>query len=244
MKHHHAKRMSEESLAELQELENEMQSKKHQSLYKSLMKNVNKRLDKAKESLRKSDNSIDILKELNQIKSTLIYLLTMAQAGNIKNKLKDFGKAEVINTPPKSPKDGTNTPLKSLDEATKTPALSPKEAKEELDKVATVKVINDVKHFILYHPTENFEYDKSKDKSEFTTQGDTEWTHDEMTAASEREGKNPMVGAFIPEDAVKEILNPRTNNSLMGEGLKNPQHQDFKVVVKPGTYKLYMEITP
>jgi len=136
-----------------------------------------------------------------------------------------------------------------------------------LEKLTTSKMCSILKEriFLLYRPTVLFEYDKSKRSSEvqspepqeikgtqgsdntetypdYETTKDTEWLTDSVVAENNRNKKNPIIAAWIPESGIKDVHGGRQGIGAWGDLGANADKDIVTITVKPGKYKLYSEL--
>jgi hypothetical protein len=115
---------------------------------------------------------------------------------------------------------------------------------DELEKNTTVRKGQDGKReYLLHRPTENFEYEKSvKDQKTYQTRDKTVWGVEFVKATDQREGANPVVSLWIPENKIESIPNAHDNVGTWGDLGANPQKGMYQVVVSPGIYEIYCEL--
>lgn len=114
----------------------------------------------------------------------------------------------------------------------------------------TSKMDGDKKLYLLHHATTGNEYEKSVDdaesaeesSNEYKTSVDTEWSVTNNGGDDLAIGKKPVVSCWIPESSIKEMKNAVENTGTWGEMGENPFIEEFRVVVKPGTYTIYSEL--
>jgi hypothetical protein len=126
------------------------------------------------------------------------------------------------------------------------PSLS--EATENLEEVATSRIVNGGKQFLLHRLTDNFEYQKSQNGNEYTTDKDTDWTVEFGVADLKQDrseatlkGANPVISAWVPKGSVKGIQGAQDATGNFGDMGENPHKNRFVVIVKPGKYEIYQE---
>jgi hypothetical protein len=123
------------------------------------------------------------------------------------------------------------------------PDISFQEKIERLRDVATKKTENNEIVYLLYRPTIEFEYENGVKDLEFVTDSDSEWIADFDESQAKRHGDAPIISAWIPEKDVKDVLNAfGQENNTWGELGTNPNKNKYRVLVKPGTYKLHQEL--
>jgi hypothetical protein len=123
------------------------------------------------------------------------------------------------------------------------PDISFPEKIQRLRDVATKKIENDQIIYLLYRPTVEFEYENSVKGLEFITQHDTEWIADFEESSIKRDGNSPIISAWIPETQIKDVLNAfGPENNTWGELGTNPNKNKYRILVKPGIYKLHQEL--
>lgn len=140
-----------------------------------------------------------------------------------------------------------------------------------LEKVATIRhdPKTHKREYLLHRPTEGFEYEKSATTvnniptseapklnlesqndgrtiedprtTHFTTEKNTDWVLDLVTAEKMRVGASPIVAVWVPEDNVAGIVG-QENDGTWGELGKNPHAREMKITVKPGKYEIYSEL--
>jgi hypothetical protein len=136
-----------------------------------------------------------------------------------------------------------------------------------LEKLTTSKMCPILKKrlFLLHRPTVDFEYDQSKRASkvqsaepqevehsqgadntdtypDYETNKDTKWLVDSIVAERHRNGKNPIVSAWIPETYIQDVKGSQQGVGAWGEMGANENKDIITVIVKPGVYKIYSEL--
>jgi hypothetical protein len=112
-----------------------------------------------------------------------------------------------------------------------------------LEEFATTRQNDQQTEYLLHRGTEDGEYDASAvSDHDFKTTKETSWVAEYMAGEADQKDKNPVVSCWIPEDSIIRVDNAQGNNGTWGELGTNPHGQKFKVIVKPGEYKIYSEL--
>ena len=114
---------------------------------------------------------------------------------------------------------------------------------EQLEDITTTTKEEDgTRMYLLHRPTENFEYNESADNVEYDSAADSEWYAEAMSGEINQESQNPVVSCWIPEAKIIGTDKPHPNTGTWGDMGKNPFAESYKVIVKPGKYRIYQEL--
>lgn len=115
---------------------------------------------------------------------------------------------------------------------------------ENLSKITTTRNTNGKKEYLLHHYTEKYFSDSKV--SSHKTEKDTEWSPEEgvpmllqQRAEADLKGARPVVSCWIPESAIKDILDGQDNPDRMTDLSQNSLKNHYRIIVIPGEYECY-----
>lgn len=182
----------------------------------------------------------DLKDRLNEQKQTSLFQILLEKLSLIEQMIKNIQ----LNQEKQELKDiiADNKSLKQQNDQTKE-NITLSEKIERLRDVATKKTENNKIFYVLYRPTVDFEYENGLKDGYFVTTEDTEWIVDFEESQEKRNGNAPVISALIPEDSVKDVLNAfGQENSTWGDLGTNPNKDKYRILVKPGSYKIIQEL--
>ena len=169
--------------------------------------------------------------ELKELKSLVKEMLLKQEIANLKDLLADLKSTEKTSDSEKDPEYNTDG----------LPEQDLQEALAQLEGMTSIDVQDGVKHYLLHRPAANFEYENYADANDYETKQSTEWLAEVELAEALQVGKNPIMSCFIPESAIQSIQGQGGEVGAIAE-LKNPTSLEYRVVVKPGSYRIYRQI--
>lgn len=161
---------------------------------------------------------------LIKLQSLLIQVLMYQQVSAVLSQV-----GELVDKPTAEKK---NEPKKETDA---------KSGLELLADLSATRTVEGKREFLLHRATEDHEYANNARGNEFTTgPDDTSWYPEYMTEQKAKDGSNPVVSCWVPEEQIK-IPEPYLNTGMWGELGKNPNAARFEVLVRHGVYQIAQE---
>lgn len=179
-------------------------------------------------------NLVSKIKQIRQIlnKSPDDVKILYLEIQELKSILLSWMLAQTVNESPRPPVTQKEEPTKALKQ----------EALDELKHMATNKVQDGQIVYCLHRAAPDYEYEKFADEYNYETTKNTEWLVDVESAQGAQKDANPVVSCYIPESAIVDLPNPHGNTSTWGTMGSNPNAYKYKIVIKPGKYRIFQEL--